>query len=80
VTRRLVVYSKPDCPLCDILKAQLDSLDARVALDVKIVDITTDASLEEDFRLEVPVLFVDGRKAAVGKIEDAELVRILEDR
>jgi|TARA_B100000315_G_scaffold72776_2_gene66344 glutaredoxin len=78
VTRHLIVYSKPDCPLCDALKAQLDSLGARDAFDIEIVDITTDARLEADYGHEVPVLLVDGHKAAASRIEDAALMRILE--
>jgi hypothetical protein len=47
---------------------------------VEEVDITTDAELEARYGLEIPVLEVDGRKAAKYRITEGELVMILSGR
>jgi len=44
------------------------------------VDISTDADLEARFGLEIPVLLIDGRKAAKYRVTEGELTRILTGR
>ena len=44
--RELTLYSRPNCHLCDVMKAQIDRLRARVALDLQVVNITGDIGLE----------------------------------
>jgi hypothetical protein len=41
------------------------------------IDITTDPGLEARYRLEIPVLLVDGKKVAKYRVTEAELTRIL---
>jgi glutaredoxin len=77
--RVLTIYSKPGCHLCDDMKA----LVARVAkplagkVTVNEVDISGDANLEAQYALEIPVLLVDGKKAAKYRITEEALARIL---
>jgi hypothetical protein len=47
------------------------------AWTVEKVDISTDAELEARYGLEIPVLLVDGRKAAKYRVSEGELRRIL---
>jgi len=44
------------------------------------IDISTDAALEARYGTEIPVLFVDGKKAAKYRITGAELERMLRAR
>lgn len=59
----LILYTRNDCPLCqemeDVIASELPNFDARI----KRVEIDGDPSLEVRFGLEVPVLFVNDRKA-----------------
>jgi Glutaredoxin-like domain (DUF836) len=59
----LTLYTRNDCELCremeDVIVAELPSFDARI----KRVEIDGDAELEARFGQEVPVLFVNDRKA-----------------
>ena len=59
----LILYTRNDCPLCqemeDVIAAELPSFDARI----KRIEIDGDAALEARFGQEVPVLFVNDRKA-----------------
>lgn len=56
----VVLYTKPDCPLCDHLKADLAWLAEQMPLSVLERDITQDAALFDQFRYLIPVLDVDG--------------------
>jgi fructose-specific component phosphotransferase system IIB-like protein len=47
-------------------------------VSVEIVDISADASLEAAYGLEIPVLLVNGKKAAKYRIAEADLRRLLE--
>jgi thioredoxin-related protein len=80
VTDTLVVYSKPGCHLCDEMKTVVARVGRLRPLVVEEVDISGDASLEALYGLEIPVLIVNGRKAAKYRISDSELIRILEGR
>lgn len=44
------------------------------------VDITTDPELEARYALEIPVLMIDGRKAAKYRVSEPELRRLLQAR
>lgn len=77
MSRRLTLYSKPGCHLCDEMKAVIERVAVRVPVDLEIVDISTDSALETRFREEIPVLLIDGRNAARYRITDEELERRL---
>jgi thiol-disulfide isomerase/thioredoxin len=78
----ITVYSRPGCHLCDEMKATV----ARVvqamptSVDVHDIDISTDPELESRYGLEIPVLLVDGKKAAKFRVTEGELRRILDDK
>ena len=59
----LVLYGKPDCPLCDEMKVVIDEVRRDVACTLEVVDIGTDSALLARYGTEIPVLLVDGRKA-----------------
>jgi glutaredoxin len=74
--RQLTLYSKPGCHLCDEMKHVIDAVSARVPLRLEIVDISADADLIERYGLEIPVLLIDGKKAAKYRLTAAELERL----
>jgi glutaredoxin len=76
----LTIYSRPGCHLCDEMKAVVDLVARRVPLTVEIIDISNDPRLEARYGLEIPVLLVNGRKAAKHRVTENELRRILEAR
>jgi glutaredoxin len=73
----LTLYSKPGCHLCDEMRATLDELRPEHTFSLEEVDITTDAELFARYRFEIPVLLMDGREVARGRITDRELMKIL---
>ena len=44
------------------------------------IDISTDAGLEQRYGTEIPVLIVNGKKAAKYRVTEEELVRMLTAR
>jgi dsDNA-specific endonuclease/ATPase MutS2 len=61
-----------------IVERVTQSSSALVAVDE--IDITTDPELEAAYGLEIPVLMVDGKKAAKYRVAEEELRRLLTDR
>jgi thiol-disulfide isomerase/thioredoxin len=75
----LTLYSRPGCHLCDEMKAvvQRAARAAAAPSTIEEIDISTDPALEERYGLEIPVLLVDGRKAAKYRITEEALLRLL---
>ncbi len=76
---RITIYSKPECHLCDDMKAIVRRLVAtRSDITVDEIDISNDLTLLERYGLEIPVLLVDGKKFAKYRVGEEELLRKLE--
>ena len=75
------LYSKPDCHLCDEMKAVVRRvLRSRSNISLEEIDISNDPALLERYGLEIPVLIIDGRKVAKYRITEAELTRMIDGR
>lgn len=62
----VVVYSKPQCSLCDKAAAILERLRGEFDYRIEHVDITDDAELFARYRYRIPVVTLDGREIAEG--------------
>jgi len=76
----LTIYSRPGCHLCDEMEATVVRVALTIPLTLEHIDISTDPALEAEYGLEIPVLMVDGKKAAKFRVSEEELVRILRGR
>ena len=63
MSHRLVLYSRSDCCLCDEMKTIVRQVGQKTSLDVEEIDVDSSADLREKYGEEVPVLFINGRKA-----------------
>jgi glutaredoxin len=63
MTAKLTLYSRKDCCLCDEMKAVIQSVRGNIPFDLDEIDIDSSPELQAKFCEEVPVLFIDGRKA-----------------
>ena len=77
---QVVIYSRPECHLCDDMKKIVTRVSASFPTAVEEIDISSDERLEGVYGLEIPVLVVDGKKVAKYRITDGELRRILAER
>ncbi|MGH7863446.1 MAG: glutaredoxin family protein [Candidatus Binataceae bacterium] len=73
----LVLYSKRDCELCREMEELLASELSLVRANVERVEIDGDPDLQARFGAEVPVLFVNGRKAFKFRVGRRQLRRRL---
>jgi glutaredoxin len=60
---KLTLYSRKDCCLCDEMKAVVRAVAAKIPLELDEIDVDGSSDLKAKFNDEVPVLFIDGRKA-----------------
>jgi len=59
----LILYTRRDCELCHEMENVIDEVIPRFQAELQRVEIDGDPALEAQFGIEVPVLFVNGRKA-----------------
>ena len=60
---KLTLYSRADCELCREMELLVEQEMARFEAQLETVDIDGNPELKQRFDVEVPVLFVNGRKA-----------------
>jgi glutaredoxin len=79
---RLTIYSRPGCHLCDEMKAVVERAARTAATPVSVdeIDISGDPDLESRYGVEVPVLMIEGKKAAKYRVSEWDLRRMLNAR
>lgn len=75
---RLDLYSKPACSLCETMKAVIERVRARVPFELRVHDIRLSPMRYAELRFDIPVLFINGQRAVHHRIEEEELVALLE--
>jgi glutaredoxin len=73
----VIVYSRKGCHLCEIMKESLTKLERGGGFRWQEVDVDTDEDLRRRFTDEVPVVFINGRKAFKYRMDEQEFVRKL---
>ena len=76
----VVVYSRKDCHLCDVVKNTLMQVQDEADFHWREVDIDTDPELRRKFTDEVPVVFIAGRKAFKYHMKVSDFLRVLAAR
>ena len=69
----LTIYSRPGCHLCDEMKAVVAARRAIGAAHARRSRHLDRPALEARYGLEIPVLMVDGKKAAKYRMTEEEL-------
>jgi len=77
----LTIYTRPGCHLCQEMKVTVERVvrDTHAQARIEEIDIANDAGLEARYALEIPVLLVNGKKAAKYRVTEEELRRKLMD-
>jgi phosphatidylglycerol---prolipoprotein diacylglyceryl transferase len=76
---KVTLLSKGDCHLCDAALTELRRLQGRYPHQLEVVDITSDAALQDRYGERIPVVQVDGREYAA-PLTRAVLERALSGR
>ena len=71
----LALYTRPGCHLCDEMKVVIARVAGHVRLTLEEIDISGNSELEARYGLEIPVLLVEGKKAAKYRITEEDLRR-----
>ena len=71
----VVIYSKPGCCLCDEVKAQLEVLQKSFTFSLRVVNILEDPDAYQKFKEEIPVVFIDGKKAFKYHLNEREFLQ-----
>lgn len=69
----LTLYGRADCHLCEEMKDIVRSLAREFGCETHEIDIGGQPDLEARFGEEIPVLFVNGRKAFKYRLTEREL-------
>ncbi len=73
----VVVYSRDGCHLCDVVKETLAQLQGEADFQWRAVDIDSYPELRRKYNDEVPVVFIDGRKAFKYRVDGRQFLRAL---
>lgn len=63
MSQRLVLYSRSGCCLCEEMKAIVHQVGRSMPFSFEEIDVDRSIELQQKYGLEVPVLFINGRKA-----------------
>ena len=64
----LVLYSRPDCPLCDEMRCELQRSSTRSKWTLRVVNIESDPALEALHGRSIPVLEIAGKLVFKGHL------------
>jgi len=76
----VIVYSKPDCHLCEDAMAVLLGLRAELGFTLRELDISADDALHRAYFERIPVVEVDGEELCEYILEEAVVRERLESR
>jgi glutaredoxin len=74
----VVLFTKPGCCLCDTVKAQLGKLRAVQPFELREVNILEDGAAYAKYHEEIPVVFINGRKAFKYHLDEKAFMRRLQ--
>jgi glutaredoxin len=75
--RQVVLYTRPDCHLCDEAMSLLRRLRAEFSFELEEVDIDQNDELLKLYQWRVPVVTLDGREITAAPIDVSDLRRAL---
>ena len=76
---QVVLYSRKGCHLCEIVKETLAKVARRSRFNLQEIDVDSDEDLRRRFSDEVPVVFIDGKKAFKYRMAERDFLRRLSD-
>lgn len=76
--RRITIYSKPACHLCDLAKDVVDRCRQKVDFTVEVVDISQNPQLFERYGNDIPVILLDGNEIARHFVRERQLLELLQ--
>lgn len=69
----LLLYTRRECHLCDEMRSVIEAESRGHSVRLTVVDVDSRRELADLYGLDVPVLFVEGRKFAKHRLERGRL-------
>jgi glutaredoxin len=73
----VIVYSRKGCHLCEIVKESLVKLHKRGGFSWHEIDVDSNTEIRRLYNDEVPVVFINGRKAFKYRMDEQGFLRKL---
>ena len=73
------IYSRPNCHLCEEAKAVIEQAQTEVAFTLEEINIDDDPELRARYTNDVPVIFINGRKAFKHRVEARRFLKRLRE-
>ncbi len=77
MTAVVTFYTRKGCHLCDVAKDEIERLRGEADFALEFVDIDADEDLRRKFNDEVPVIFINGRKAFKYRVDARRFLRLV---
>ena len=71
--RRVTLFGKPGCHLCDDARAVVERLRAELSFELEEVDVSLDPALERRYGERIPLLTLDGEELFEYFVDPQEL-------
>jgi len=78
MSRKITIYSKPDCHLCERAKEVVERCKGKVDFTLEVVDISQTPELLERYRNDIPVILLDGKEIARHFVRERKLLELLQ--
>jgi glutaredoxin len=76
----VILYYRKGCHLCEIVKESLIKLSRNAEFGWQEIDVDSSPDLRRQFTDEVPVVFINGRKAFKYRMDEKEFLKKLAAR
>jgi glutaredoxin len=73
----VILYTRKGCHLCEIVKESLVKLQKRGGFTWREVDVDSNPQTRQKYNDEVPVVFINGRKAFKYRMDEQDFLRKL---
>jgi hypothetical protein len=72
-----LLYSRPDCGLCEEMLRELQALPEVAGLTIDVVDVDRDAGTRQRYGHKIPVLLLGGELVCHGRLDAEEVFKAL---
>ncbi len=76
-SQEVLLYTRAGCHLCEEAKAAMKPVLREFGARLREVDVDSDPGLAGEFGMDVPVVFVNGRKVAKHRVDPGRIRRAL---
>ena len=74
---KLTLFTKENCGLCDEAKEVIHSIKLEKDIEINEIDIYSDDALLEEYQLMIPVIQIEGKTIAYGKIHRNDILNVI---